>query len=740
MEKVYKRLILKFVNHREYKPVNKTDLAKLLDVLPENNLVFRQAFQELLDEKSIVVNSRGFVDLPKISGTVIGTYRSTKRDFGFVVPRDATSSGDLFVPQEKTLDAVDGDTVLVKVIKRGFRAGQKRYGGEILEILERAQTRFTGTLKKVKSVWVVEPDGKGLKGSVIIEDVTAKGGRDGDKVSIDILEYPSGNMPARGVIVEVLGRSGHYDAELKATVVAYDLPGEFDEACMRQAREVGVGFTAEKSENVEDITDRVIVTIDPPDAKDFDDAISLRKTSDGSYILGVHIADVSRFISIDSPLDMESKSRGNSVYLPGKVIPMLPEILSNGVCSLQPGQNRYTKTVYISYDREGKVLGSEFANSIIRSSARLTYIQADDILNGRKCDVAGEVVALLKDMEFLARAIEQRRLKEGMLELSLAETELIMDDQGKVVDAEPAENSYPHKIIEMFMVEANVAVAQMLDRFNVPFMRRIHPDPDTFSMKNLSNFVRICNLRLPRKMDRFSIQQLLGKVKDTSIEFAINNYVLRSLQKAEYSPLNMGHYALASRHYCHFTSPIRRYADLLVHRLVQCYLEQKLSKIGLSEVLTEAELIHVGKHISNTEENAMEAERDLKKVLILQMLSERIGEEMNTVVSGLTKYGVFVQCLKFGIEGMIPIAELGIDEWRYEEKAQAIVGSNSGKKVYLGLPMTVRIVSVNVYGRHLDVAPAEPLATRADYFKRGKKGRRKNRNTQGKKFRNNKGK
>jgi len=735
MDKVYKKLILKFVSNKEYRPCNKTDLARNMGISHKDNPAFRKAFDELEKEDQIRVK-RGIIDLPKISGTVIGVFRSTKKGFGFVVPRKLNSSGDLFIPAEETLDAMDGDTVIAKVRRRGgMRGGQSRVGGKVLEIVERSRTIFTGTLLKNKSLWFVEPDGKDLKAMVIIDDITAKNGRDGDKVSFDIIEYPSGNSPARGVITEILGRSGQYDAELEAIIRTYSLPGEFDDKCVDQAKKASQIFAEKISdESYDDITDQMLITIDPPDAKDFDDAISLRKTSDGSFILGVHIADVSRFIAMDSPLDIEAKERGNSVYLPGKVIPMLPEILSNGICSLQPNQLRYAKSAYITYDENGKVLGSEFANSLVKSKARLTYLQADAALKGNRGDLSDEVVSLLSDMEFLAKAIERRRSDEGMIHLDLHDTELIMDDDGKVVDAEPAEDCYPHTIIEMFMVEANVAVAQMLDRFKVPFIRRIHPDPDQFSMKGVSDFARISGLRVPRSMDRRSIQDLLKKVHATDLEFAVNRFVLRSFEKAEYSPLNMGHYALASRHYSHFTSPIRRYADLTAHRLVQCYLEGKLTKVGVDEVLPEGELVQIGRHISDCEIKATKAERELKKVLLLEMLSERIGDEMETVISGLTKFGVFVQCVKFGIEGLIPLHQLGNDDWQYEEKSQRITGHHSGVKITLGMPMRVRIVAVNVPGRHLDVAPLKPLANRYEKKKKSKKhNRRSSKKYRGKK-------
>jgi len=425
-------------------------------------------------------------------------------------------------------------------------------------------------------------------------------------------------------------------------------------------------------------------------------------------VLGVHIADVSHFVKVDSALDVEAKERGNSIYLPGRVIPMLPDVLSNGVCSLQPGQKRFVKSAYLTYDEQGNILSRRFANSIMKSTERLTYQQADRILKGHKKDIKPEAVELVKEMERLSRAIEKRRVKNGMLHLDLPETELIMDESGRVVDAEPADDSYPHTIIEMFMVEANDAVAGLLDRLNIGFMRRIHPEPDGLSMKNLAKLVRAFGYNLGRNPDRRAVQDLLAAVKGTDSSFGVNLAVLRSFEKAEYAPLNVGHYALASTHYCHFTSPIRRYADLLVHRILEFYLQKRMDLAKNSSV--EMDLTEIGKHISFTEQRAEDAERELKAVLILQMLSSRINEEMDCVVTGLTSFGVFVQSRKFGIEGLIQMGDLGPDEWEYNQKAACIEGRRTGRSIRMGQALRVRIVSVNVPARQLNVAPVEPLA------------------------------
>jgi ribonuclease R len=337
----------------------------------------------------------------------------------------------------------------------------------------------------------------------------------------------------------------------------------------------------------------------------------------------------------------------------------------------------------------------------------LTYQQADGILKGHTKEIKPEVIDLLKKMEILSRAIEERRTKNGMLHLELPETELIMDKSGQVVDAMPADTSYPHTMIEMFMVEANDAVASLLDRLNVPFMRRIHPEPDILSMKNLTRLIKAFGFSLPRNPDRKTLQDLLESVKGQESSLAINFAVLRSFEKAQYAPENIGHYALASRHYCHFTSPIRRYADLLVHRVLNLYLQNRADDARHESAAQN--LSEIGKHITFTEQEAENAENELKTVLILQMLSKKIGQVLNCVVTGLTNFGVFLQCKKFGIEGLIRMDDLGPDSWKYNDKTQSILGQHSGVCVRLGQAMQAGIISVNIPARQLNLNPVEPL-------------------------------
>ena len=721
---VFKKQILKLLTHRDYRPVKLTVLAKSLGISKEDYSEFKAAFEQMRQQEQVVIGAKNLVSLPAVSNRVIGTFRANPKGFGFIIPIEPGSSGDLFVPPGDTAGAMTGDTVAATVSKKGHHQGVARYNARITEILERSKNRFVGTLSKNSSNYFIIPDGKSFTEPIAIADITAKNAQPNDKVVVEIIRYASDGIYAQGVITEVLGKTGQYDTEIKAAIVQFHLPEEFGSNSQRQASKVTAEFSADPAER-QDLCSETIITIDPPNARDFDDAISLTKNADRTYTLGVHIADVANFIEVDSPLDVEAKNRGNSVYLPGKVIPMLPEVLSNGICSLQPGQKRFAKTAYITYDSDANVLNRSFANSIICSSARLTYTQAEDALKGKTGDLSVAAVNLLKDMQQLARIIEARRRKNGMLQLDLTETELIIDKAGRVIDAAPAENGYPHTIIEMFMVEANEAAATILDKASVSFMRRIHPDPESLSIKELARIIKICGYNIPKTLDRFAIQNLLTAVKGTPAEFAVNIHILRSLQRAEYSPLNIGHFALASKHYCHFTSPIRRYADLLIHRLLQLHIAGQLDS---SAVLDRSELIEIGKHITFTEQRAEKAENDLKTVMILQMLKSKIGTQLETVVSGLAKFGIFVQCQKFGIEGMIEFDQLGPDQWQFNDKAQVVIGDISGQTVHLGQPMTVRIVSVNIAARKLNLEPVELLVKSSSKYKpftKKQKGKRK---------------
>ena len=405
MPQVYKDRILKFLKREEYQPLKLAQLAAALGVDEDAYPAFKQAFDELRQAGHVVVDAGNVIMLPAIAGQVVGRFRGNPKGFGFVCPLEPNAHGDLFIPPDATGDAMTGDTVVAKVNRKSRRGAEARYTGQIITVMERANNRFVGTLMRHPEAWLVQPDGSSFIEPIVVEDIAAKNAREKDKVVVEILTYPSENVLARGVIIEVLGRSGQYDAEIRSVIHQFHLPGEFEAEPLEQARAAAGSFTGAPLGGREDSAGKVIVTIDPPDAKDFDDAISLETDAQGHWVLGVHIADVSHFIPPGSPLDEEAQLRGNTVYLPGKTIPMLPEVLSNGVCSLQPEQRRFTKSAYMTYDARARVISRRFANSTIRSTARLTYEEADRILKGHTKGAKKPVIALLRNMEALARQI-----------------------------------------------------------------------------------------------------------------------------------------------------------------------------------------------------------------------------------------------------------------------------------------------------------------------------------------------
>jgi ribonuclease R len=695
-------------------------LEQELGVHSALKMAFREAIESLCAEGRLIVGPGNVVSLPSLSGEVTGIFRANPRGYGFLTPEQSTDDGDVFIPAKSTGSAMTGDRVVARITRRGGGGrGERtsapteddRLNGEIVRVLNRAHTNVVGTLRQEQNGWVVQPDGGDFSRPVEIEAIDARKVRHGDKVAVEIRCYPTRSQPARGMIAEVLGRPGRFETEITAVIQRHRLYDAFDASSLVEASNAKMAFNPRDTRDREDLSEDLIITIDPPDAKDFDDAVSLARDEQGRWVLGVHIADVSYFVPEGSTLDRSARRRGNSVYLPGRVLPMLPEMLSNGICSLQPGQPRYTKSVYLTYNKDGQVQASDFANTMIKSSARLSYQEADRILKGDPCGFSEEVVALVHDMDTLARLIENRRRRAGMLQLKMAERELVLDDEGQVIGVQPADASYPHTIIEMFMVEANVAVATLLDRYCIPFMRRVHPEPDANALRQLSQTLRLLGVTLSRQPQRADLQALLDRMQGTRMALPVNILVLRSLEVAAYAPASIGHYALAASKYCHFTSPIRRYADLLVHRALQAYLVGNLERAR--RLHTFPDLEEIGRHISETEQTAEEAEQELKTILILHLLRKRVGQELDGIIVSLTAFGASVNLPEYGVEGLIPREALGADHWQFDEQSQCLVGRYTGMILRLAQALRVRIVGVHPAAGQLDLAPAHPLIAKA---------------------------
>jgi ribonuclease R len=674
----------------------------------------RRAFQDALDalcaQGRVIIGPGGLVTLPSLSSEITGVFRANPRGYGFITPEQFDETGDVFIPAKSTGNAMTGDRVVAKIVRTDAEKGDGRRTGRIVKILERAHKTVVGTLRQEANGWLVQPDGGDFLRPIELEAVDGRRVRHGDKVAVEIRAYPSRSQPARGVIAEVLGRPGRFETEISAVIQRHGLCEAFDASSLVEASNAKSAFDPRERHSREDLTEELVVTIDPPDAKDFDDAISLARDEQGGWVLGVHVADVSHFVPAGSALDRAARQRGNSVYLPGRTLPMLPEMLSNGICSLQPGQPRYTKSVFLSYNKDGQLQATDFANTIIESEARLTYPQVDRVLQGETRGLSDEVVALLHDMETLARLIETRRRQAGMLQLKMPVSELITDESGQVIGVQPEDTSYPHTIIEVFMVEANVAVAALLDRCCIPFLRRIHPEPDHHTLRQLAQTLRLLGVTLSRQPHRTDLQALLDHVRDSRLALPVNLLVLRSLERATYGPASVGHYALAASKYCHFTSPIRRYADLTVHRALQGWLTGNTDRIRRQYSFPE--LSEIGDHLTETEQAAEEAEQELRTILILHLLRNRVGAELEGVIVSLTPFGASVHLPEYGVEGLIPREALGPDLWQFDEQSQCLLGRHSGALLRLAQTLRVRIVGVQAAAGQLDLAPAVELVPR----------------------------
>ncbi len=718
--------ILRFVQAKGYKPQQVHELAEAMGIGVDEQGDFHAACKALMKTGRIVLGSRNALMLPAPGGKIIGTFRSNPRGFGFVIPDTPNSHGDLYVPAGAAGGAITGDTVAARVLKRGKRGGKMLYEGRIVSIVQRGQSRFVGELCSKFKRWFVVPDGNALHVPIMVGDPGAKGGRPGDQVVVEIIQYPSPDQEARGVIVKALGKRGAPGVDTLSIIEQHQLPGEFDEAVLEEARQAVTAYDPRKDiKNREDLRKLTVITIDPADARDFDDAISLTKSRERTMELGVHIADVARFVPEGGALDQEARKRSTSVYLPGVVIPMLPEVLSNGLCSLQQQQPRLTKSVFITYDRHGRVKKTRFANTLTRSAKRLTYEGATAILEGKPGRTAAKVVALLKDMERLARAIRQRRLREGMLELDLPEVKLVYDDDSRVIDVEREDTSFSHKIIEMFMVEANEALARLLTAQKVPHLRRVHDEPRDTATDGLRRFLNVLGHEILADADRFVLQSLLKEVRGKPDAFAVNLAVLRSMQRAEYAPLHIGHYALASKEYCHFTSPIRRYPDLMIHRLLEGYLQGAFKKRRGSPTRarraapdaaaggtfpTREELASLGALCTTNEQRAEAAERELRLVLVLRLLQEKhLGDEFDGIVTGVANVGVFVQLERYLIDGLLRFDHLPDDWWEVDPTHGCVTGERTGHRITIGDRLTVVIGRIQLPTRQMELALASPL-------------------------------
>ncbi|MEQ8855715.1 ribonuclease R [Gimesia sp.] len=704
----FEKKILEYVARPGYTPIREKALLKKVGGSKSTSSEFEQAMQSLQSRKEILVSDSGLIRPVKKEGWIAGIIKKINSGAGYLIPHhkpddiahDQRHAGDLYISERDIGDAQTGDEVYATVINRRRSGGQ--ICGRVVEIIERASTTFVGTYFETQGEGYVHVDGKIFNSPIHVGDPGAKGVAPEDKVVIDILHFPSKSYLGQGVISKVLGPHGKPGVDLLSIVYEFGIPMDFPEEVLEAAREQASLFDETKLGNRRDLTKETIVTIDPADARDFDDAISLTQNERGHWVLGVHIADVAHFVKEGSLLDREARRRGTSVYLPGQVIPMLPEIISNGLASLQQDQVRFTKSAFIEFTSDGVPVHTEFVNSAIRVKKRFAYEQVLPII--QECDEEGDriprdVRELLKNMHHLAMMLRKRRFAAGALELHLSEVRLTFDDKHRVSGAVEREHDESHQIIEEFMLAANIAVAEGLNDRGLRFLRRVHPSPDYQRQVEFAEFVSALGYTLKKAQSRKDLQRLIEQVHGTAVEQAINYSMLRSLKQAEYTDEELGHYALAVEHYCHFTSPIRRYPDLTIHRMIDEILERPDKGKGQSP----QGLRQLGHDLSLRERRAESAERELTKVKLLTWMVENKITTLKTMITGVESFGLFCRGVDVPVEGLLHISRLGKNDYFHQDPAKfSIVGERTGQEFRIGDFLEVEVEKIDLDRRELD--------------------------------------
>lgn len=694
-----KQMIYDFMCDDMYVPMKIKELSIVLGVSKQDRPVLERILTELIGEGKIEITKRGKYQKSQVK-LLVGTFTSHPKGFGFVTIEDMDE--DVFIPADKTLDAMHKDTVEIQVISG--KAPGKRAEGVVTKIVERGMKTVVGTYESSKNFGFVVSDDPKFSKDIFIPLERSKGAVAGHKVVVEITNYGKNGKNPEGKVIEILGHINDPGVDIISLVRAYGLPEEFPERVMNQAERVAPQVSTADMAGRKDLRDMQMVTIDGEDAKDLDDAVSLT-VEDGLYHLGVHIADVSNYVQEKSALDREALERGTSVYLVDRVIPMLPHRLSNGICSLNQGEDRLALSCLMTIDEKGNVVDHEIAETVICVDRRMTYTNVKKILLEEDSEVTEaykEFVPMFKDMEKLAAILRNKRRKRGSIDFDFPETKVILDEQGKPVDIRPYERNVATKIIEDFMLVANETVAEDFFWREIPFVYRTHDNPDPEKIRKLSTFINNFGYSIHVGGDEVhpkELQKLLEKIDGSDEEPLISRLTLRSMKQARYTTECTGHFGLAANYYCHFTSPIRRYPDLQIHRIIKETLRGRMNENRMEHY--NSILSGVAKQSSERERRADEAERETIKLKKVQYMEQFIGETFTGVISGVTEWGFYVE-LPNTIEGLVRVAALRDDFYQYYESTYELVGEVTNKRYKLGQTVEVRLVDADSFMRTID--------------------------------------
>lgn len=699
-----KEMLVQLVHDKTYVPMKLKELAMLLSVPKEQRDELKEVLDILIAEGKIGISKKGKYGKAE-EFALAGTFSGHAKGFGFVTIEGREQ--DVFIPADKTKGAMDGDKV--QIVIEGEARG-KRAEGAVLRILEHANKTVIGFYQKNKNFGFVLPDNQKLGQDIFIPQGKDMGAVTGHKVIVRITDFGDERKKPEGVITEILGHVNDPGVDILSIIKAYGLPEGFPDEVMTQVAGIPDEVEEEEKKNRLDLRHLQTVTIDGEDAKDLDDAISISKENDDHYTLGVHIADVSHYVTENSPLDKEALKRGTSVYLVDRVIPMLPHKLSNGICSLNAGTDRLALSCLMEIDGKGNVIGHRIAETLIQVDRRMTYTAVNAIVTDRDPDVMEEYrdfVPMFDLMKELADILRERRKKRGSIDFDFPESKIILDEKGRPVDIKPYERNAATKIIEDFMLMANETIAEDYFWQELPFLYRTHDYPDPEKMKRLGTFINNFGYTIRTQNGEVhpkELQKLLDKIEGTPEEALISRLTLRSMKQAKYTTVCTGHFGLAANYYTHFTSPIRRYPDLQIHRIIKENLRRGLSDRRFAHY--DSILPEVAVQCSSMERRADEAERETDKLKKCEYMSKRIGKEYDGVISGVTNWGLYVE-LPNTVEGLIRVNDLTGDYFVFDEEHMELVGEMTRKSYKLGQKIRVQVADTDKLTRTIDFIPTK---------------------------------
>lgn len=699
-----KKIIYELICDSLYVPMKLKEMAMLLSVPKERRKELEEALNALIEDGKVELSKRG--KYSKASGNLrVGTFTGHAKGFGFVTVEGEDE--DIYISADKVNGALHKDVVQVSIDESS--SGRRREGS-VVKVISRGLSCIVGTYASSKTFGFVIPDDPKIALDVFVPVERSKGAVSGHKVVVKIIDYGKKGRKPEGIIIEILGHENDPGTDILSLAKSYDLPMEFSEKVLNQAERVAKDVSDADMAGRLDLRDWQTVTIDGEEAKDLDDAVTLTKEGD-VYCLGVHIADVANYVQERSALDAEALKRGTSVYLTDRVIPMLPHALSNGICSLNEGEDRLALSCIMKIDEKGKILDHQIAESVICSNRRMTYTDVKKILEDGDEAVREkyrEFVPMFERMRDLAAVLRKKRMKRGSIDFDFPESKIILDKKGRVAEIKPYERNVATKIIEDFMLAANETVAEDFFWRQLPFVYRTHDKPDGEKIQKLSTFINNFGYAIHIGQEEIhpkELQKLLEKIEGSPEEILISRLTLRSMKQAKYSPECSGHFGLASSYYCHFTSPIRRYPDLQIHRIIKETLRGRMndSRIGHYEKI----LPEVAKHSSETERRADEAERETEKMKKAEYMSRHIGEEFEGVVSGVTAWGMYVE-LPNTVEGLVHVTALTDDYYVYSGETYELIGEATNRRYKLGQKVRVVVAAADTRLRTVDFELADP--------------------------------